>query len=103
MKKFVYVSIAAAGLGAIISAGPALAYTGQKYSAEAKISMVQATQIAHKAQAGQITDRELEREGGGSGLRYSFDIKSGKVTHEVGVDAKTGKILENSVEGPNAD
>jgi hypothetical protein len=25
------------------------------------------------------------------------------VTHEVGVDAKTGKLLENSVEGPHAD
>jgi hypothetical protein len=23
--------------------------------------------------------------------------------HEVGVDAKTGKLLENSVEGPHAD
>ncbi len=103
MKKLVYVSIAAAGLGAIISAGPAIAYTGQKYAAEAKISMVQATQIAQRAQPGQIADRELERESGGSGLRYSFDIKSGKVTHEVGVDARTGKILENSVEGPNAD
>jgi hypothetical protein len=25
------------------------------------------------------------------------------VTHEVGVDAKTGKLLENSVESPHAD
>jgi uncharacterized membrane protein YkoI len=40
----------------------------------------------------------LEKEKGGSGLRYSFDIKNGSVVHEVGVDAKTGKILENSVE-----
>ena len=30
MKKFVCVSIAAAGLGAIIGAGPAIAYAGQK-------------------------------------------------------------------------
>lgn len=27
---------------------------------------------------------------GGRGLRYSFDIKNGKHTQEVGVDAKTG-------------
>jgi hypothetical protein len=46
---------------------------------------------------------ELEKEKGGSGLRYSFDIKHGGVTHEVGVDAKTGKLLENSVEGRHAD
>ncbi|OIQ86872.1 hypothetical protein GALL_312700 [mine drainage metagenome] len=37
------------------------------------------------------------------GLRHSFGIKSGKHTQEVGVDAKTGKVLENDREGPNAD
>jgi len=46
---------------------------------------------------------ELEAEKGGSGLRYSFDIKQGKVVKEVGVDAKTGKVLENAKEGPNPD
>jgi len=35
--------------------------------------------------------------------RYSFDIKNGSVTHEVGVDAETGKVLENSVEGAHSD
>ena len=38
-----------------------------------------------KARHGTITDEELEREKGGSGLRYSFDIKSNKVIYEVGV------------------
>jgi hypothetical protein len=33
---------------------------------------------------GAITDEELEKEKGGSSLRYSFDIRSGKVTYEVG-------------------
>jgi hypothetical protein len=45
----------------------------------------------------------LEREKGGSGLRYSFDISRHGVTHEVGVDTVTGKVLENSVEGPHPD
>jgi hypothetical protein len=36
-------------------------------------------------------------------LRYSFDIKQGKVVKEVGVDAKPGKVLENAKEGPNPD
>lgn len=88
---------------AVILGGPALAYAGQGYAHEAKISMAQAVRIALHAQPGTVVDRELEREAGGSGLRYSFDIKVDKVTHEVGVDAKTGKILENSIEGPNAD
>jgi len=39
--------------------------------------MSQARSIALKAHPGKITDEELERERGGSGLRYSFDIKSG--------------------------
>jgi len=44
---------------------------------------------------------ELERERGGSGLRYSFDIRQGKKWREVGVDAKIGRVLENSAESPN--
>jgi uncharacterized membrane protein YkoI len=50
-----------------------------------------------------FTDEELERESGGTGLRYSFDIKSGSSTQEVGVDARTGRVLENAKEGKNPD
>jgi uncharacterized membrane protein YkoI len=56
-----------------------------------------------KACPGTITDEELEKEMGGSGLRYSFDIKSGRTVYEVGVDAQTGKVLENKKEGPHPD
>jgi hypothetical protein len=79
------------------------AYSGQELAKDAKVSMVDARAIALKAHPGKITDEELENEGGGSGLRYSFDIKSGNKTFEVGVDAKTGKVLENAVEGKNPD
>lgn len=71
--------------------------------AQARISMKQARQIALKSWPGKVVKQELEQEAGGSGLRYSFDIQSGNVTHEVGVDAKTGKVLENSVEGADND
>ncbi|WP_019938719.1 PepSY domain-containing protein [Bordetella sp. FB-8] len=84
----------------------AQAYTGEKLAVDAKISIEQAQAIALKAQPGIIADEELEQEPGGSGLRYSFDIKNikdNKVTHEVGVDAKTGKVLENKKEGKNPD
>ena len=84
-------------------AGPAFAYTGQKLAGEAKVSIDKARDIALKAHPGKITDEELERESGGSGLRYSFDIKNGSVTQEVGVDAVTGRILENAAEGANPD
>ena len=81
----------------------AQAYTGEKLAHRAKIGIAEARAIALKAHPGTITDEELEREGGGSGLRYSFDIKRGSVTQEVGVDALTGRVLENKKEGPNPD
>ncbi len=79
------------------------AYTGHELSGQARISMEQARTIALKAHPGKITDEELEEENGGSGLRYSFDIRHGKVTQEVGVDAKSGEVLENTPEGNNPD
>ncbi|MDS0859817.1 PepSY domain-containing protein [Burkholderia pseudomultivorans] len=81
----------------------AFAFTGQEYAKEAKISIDQARAAALKAHPGKVTDEELEKEAGGSGLRYSFDIKTQKGTQEVGVDARTGAVLENKAEGPNPD
>ncbi len=81
----------------------AFAYTGQNLAPNARISMEMARVIATKARPGKITDEELEKEKGGSGLRYSFDIKSGSVTYEVGVDAITGRVLENNKEGAHPD
>ena len=88
---------------ALLVAGPASAFTGEKLAKDAKIGIAEARAIALKAHPGKITDEELEREGGGSGLRYSFDIKDGGATQEVGVDAVTGHVLENAKEGKNPD
>jgi len=104
MTKIQYLTccFAMTALMAPISTG-AFAYTGEKLAAKAKITIEDARSIALKAQPGTITDEELEREKGGSGLRYSFDVKNGKMTYEVGVDAVTGNVLENSKEGRNPD
>ena len=97
--------IVTVGMGLLLLAGAfgAQAYTGKALEKQTKVTMTEARAIALKAHSGKITDEESEKEAGGSGLRYSFDIRKGKVTQEVGVDAKTGKLLENSPEGPNAD
>ena len=80
------------------------AYDGQKYAKDAKVSLEQAREIALKVlPGGKISKEELEHEKGGSGLRYTFDIAVGQSTHEVGVDAENGAILENSVEGKDKD
>lgn len=94
-----------AAICALIVAAPAaaFAYTGEELAAGAKVTIDQARAIALKARPGTITDQELEREDGGSGLRYSVDIKRGKRTYEVGVDAHTGRVLENKAEGPHPD
>lgn len=95
--------IAAGGFATSQSATPSHTYVGAKLASNAKITIGQAMAIALKARPGQVTDKELEREAGGSGLRFSFDIKSGGKTYEVGIDARTGRVLENNAEGPNPD
>lgn len=95
MKKI----ITTAGIFAIASASTsAYAYSGEYMARQAVITIEQARIIAHKAFPGKIMDEELEKENGGSGLRYSFDIKKGKIEQEVGVDAKSGALLENDRE-----
>ena len=96
-------AVLAAGSLALLTGGTALAYTGQDLAPQAKVSLSKARAVALKARPGKITDQELEKEAGGTGLRYSFDIKAHKVTYEVGVDARTGKVLENAKEGLHPD
>lgn len=77
------------------------AFAADAPAAKPKISMAQAEKVALTTYPGQIIKKELEQEKGGSGLRYSFDIKNGKVVHEVGIDAVTGEVLENSLDNDN--
>ena len=58
-----------AGFVAILAACPAFAYKGESLSPHAKIGINHARAIALKAHPGAITDEELEREAGGTGLR----------------------------------
>ena len=78
-------------------------YTGESLAADARVNIERARALALAARPGTVTDQELEREAGGSGLRYSFDIRSAGVVYEVGVDANTGAILENAREGAHPD
>lgn len=90
------------GLAAIV---PMAAWpdTGEELALQAKLTLMQARAIAVTAVSGTIIDQELEREPGGSGLRYSFDVNHGGTMYEVGVDAQTGIILENKAEGAHPD
>ena len=96
------------GLGVSLGATGVFAATGSQFAGSnllpmSKITLAQARATAIAARPGRITDQELEKERGGTGLRYSFDIANKGKTFEVGVDARTGKVLENKAEGPNPD
>lgn len=75
-------------------------YVGHALAKNAKVTLKQARVAALKARPGRIVDQELEKESGGSGLRYSFDVMSHGKIIEVGIDAMTGAILENGAESP---
>ena len=94
----------AAAAKALPASAASPAFSGHQLASKAKVSLAQAKSIALKARPGAITDQELEKERGGTGLRYSFDVKAaGGVTYEVGIDARTGKVLENGKEGSHPD
>jgi uncharacterized membrane protein YkoI len=97
------VSAALVAANGVAAADRASHYAGEHFASQARISMAQAEHLALAARPGIITDRELEKERGGSGLRYSFDVKSRGTVYEIGVDAKTGRVLENDLEGPHPD
>ena len=94
-----HLTFVTAALLAVTVASPALAaFKGVALLPQAKIKLAAARHTALAARPGTIRDEELEKEKGGSGLRYSFDVLSHGKIHEVGVDARTGAVLENGVD-----
>ena len=101
MRKRPLAMAGAALLAAAMALLPGLVNAEAAPVKRAVISMGEARAIALKAFPGKIMKEELEHEHGGSGLRYSFDMRRGKHWREVGVDAMTGHVLENTREGAN--
>ena len=62
-----------------------------------KISLAQARKTALHIAPGKVKKSEYEKEGGG--YRYSFDIQQKGHVQEIGVDAMTGKVVQNVSEG----
>ncbi|MDB5433403.1 MAG: peptidase [Caulobacter sp.] len=105
MKRLAVITLAAMALAGAAAAKPSAStsYAGHELAGQAKVDLAHAKAIALKARPGVITDRELEKEAGGSGLRWSFDIRAHGAAYEVGVDAADGKVLENAKEGAHPD
>ncbi|WP_297456848.1 PepSY domain-containing protein [Ferrovum sp.] len=103
MKFFKKLSAGTLAVLMLGNASLALAYKGEQYAKEATLTLEQARAVAVKAYPGDIVEEELEHKLGGSGLRYSFDIRANHITHEVAIDAKSGKVLLNERENSNED
>lgn len=88
---------------AVAACAGAQAHGDPALRAQAHVSAEQAQRTALAARAGTVKEWELEREAGGSGLRYSFVITQQGHDYEVGVDAGDGSVLENTAEGANPD
>jgi uncharacterized membrane protein YkoI len=101
VKRLIIAATVLAATGA--TGASARHFAGAELLPQAKITLAQARASAVRAHPGVITDQELEKEGGGTGLRYSFDIKNNGKTFEVGVDARTGQLLEYMAEGAHPD
>jgi uncharacterized membrane protein YkoI len=82
---------------AFLLTGLCAAGAAQATAPTPKISMTHARAIALKAAPGKVISSEYEKEGGG--WRYSFDIQQKGHVQEIGVDGKSGKIVENKSEG----
>jgi uncharacterized membrane protein YkoI len=81
-------------LSIVVASGTAYAAT---HVPKPKISMAHAKAMALKLAPGKIISSEYEKEGGI--WRYSFDIQQRGNVQEIGIDGRTGKIVENKSEG----
>lgn len=86
-KSFVLLAVGSAVAVPAVAAAP---------NPPARLTMARARAIALAHAPGRLQDAEYEREGGG--WRYSFDIRQGNRIHEIGVDANTGRIVEDKYE-----
>ncbi len=99
MKSAIQSICRAAGL--ILGAGllmslPLLAQSQSQLRAQAKITYRQARHTALANEPGRILSHELEHEDGR--VIYTFTIHNRHGYHEVNVDARTGRLLEDSRE-----
>ena len=106
MNEIAKIAIAAMlGLPVAASAGRPLPGSGQDEDTQEielasppvpAVSETQARKIAMTVAKGPISASEYEKEDGA--WRWSFDVRENGRIHEIGIDAMTGRIVEDSWE-----
>ena len=93
MKRFTHIVLGTAALAMSLGAHAAT----RRHAPKPLVSKARAESIAMAAaKGGKVVSSEYEKEGGG--WRWSFDIRQNGKIHEIGVDGRTGRIVENSWE-----
>ena len=90
MRAFILATAAAA----LSIVGTQAMATG--HAPKPRISMARARAMALRLAPGKIISSEYEKEGGI--WRYSFDIQQHRNVQEIGIDGRTGKVVENKSE-----
>jgi hypothetical protein len=99
MKSLVSSMCRAAGLAlgaSLLVSLPLLAQSQTQLRKQAKVTYRQARHTALAKEPGRILSHELEHEDGR--VIYTFTIHNRHGYHEVNVDARTGRLLEDSRE-----
>ena len=91
MTKILIAALAAGSLAVV----PAV--SASAHAPKPTISKARARAIALKLAPGRVISSEYEKEGGI--WRYSFDIQQRGNVQEIGIDGRTGKVVENKSEG----
>ena len=86
LRPVALISVLISGAAAFAAAPPA-----------AKLTMAQARAMALRLAPGKVISAEYEREG--NSWRYSFDIQQRNNVQEIGIDASSGKVVEDKSEG----
>lgn len=89
MKSIVVFTLSAALLGATAGA--------TTHAPKPRVSKAAAERKALRLAPGKIISSEYEYEG--KGWRWSFDIQQKGHVQEIGIDGRTGKVVENKSEG----
>jgi uncharacterized membrane protein YkoI len=79
-----------------------LAYIRQELEEGAKVSIDEARAIALQTRAGEITTKRWNARKAAA-VFATLSAKSDGAVYKVGVDAQTGKVLENKKEGAHPD
>ena len=100
MRQMVFSALTLTALAAGAMAATPATLRGHQFGGEARVSLSRARMIALKARPGIVADQQLDKESGGSGLRYSFDIFSAGKMSRSGSMPRPARCWRTALKAP---